>query len=48
MYTLYSLGTPNNLKPTIMLEELEAPYELEIIPVIYDPEMDLQKNVKVY
>jgi GST-like protein len=33
MYTLYSLGTPNGIKPTIMLEELEAPYELKLINI---------------
>lgn len=33
MYTLYSLGTPNGLKPTIMLEELEAPYEIKVINI---------------
>lgn len=33
MYTLYSLGTPNGFKPTIMLEELEAPYEIKIINI---------------
>lgn len=33
MYTLYSLGTPNGLKPTILLEELQAPYKIEIIDI---------------
>ncbi|KTC87549.1 MULTISPECIES: glutathione S-transferase N-terminal domain-containing protein [Legionella] len=33
MYKLYSLGTPNGIKPTIMLEELAAPYEIEIINI---------------
>lgn len=33
MYTLYSLGTPNGLKPTIMLEELQTPYEIKIINI---------------
>ena len=33
MYTLYSLGTPNGLKPTIMLEELATPYKIEIIDI---------------
>ena len=33
MYTLYSFGTPNGLKPTIMLEELEQPYKLELIDI---------------
>ncbi|KTD33681.1 S-transferase [Legionella nautarum] len=33
MYKLYSLGTPNGIKPTIMLEELAAPYEIELINI---------------
>ncbi len=33
MYTLYSFGTPNGLKPTIMLEELKAPYKIELINI---------------
>lgn len=33
MYTLYSLGTPNGIKPTIMLEELETPYKIKLINI---------------
>ncbi|MBA2657062.1 MAG: glutathione S-transferase N-terminal domain-containing protein [Tatlockia sp.] len=33
MYILYSLGTPNGLKPTIILEELATPYELKLINI---------------
>ncbi len=33
MYKLYSLGTPNGIKPTIMLEELEVPYEIELVNI---------------
>lgn len=33
MYTLYSLGTPNGIKPTIMLEELKTPYEIKLINI---------------
>ena len=34
MYTLYSFGTPNGLKPTIMLEELNVPYKIKIINIL--------------
>lgn len=33
MYTLYSFGTPNGFKPTIMLEELKQPYQIETIDI---------------
>lgn len=33
MYTLYSFGTPNGLKPTIMLEELSLPYTIKTIDI---------------
>jgi GSH-dependent disulfide-bond oxidoreductase len=33
MYTLYSLSTPNGIKPTIMLEELQVPYEIKLINI---------------
>lgn len=33
MYTLYSLGTPNGIKPTIMLEELSQPYTIRLIDI---------------
>lgn len=33
MYTLYSFGTPNGIKPTIMLEELQQPYTVELIDI---------------
>ncbi|WP_026069320.1 glutathione S-transferase N-terminal domain-containing protein [Legionella tunisiensis] len=33
MYILYSLGTPNGIKPTIMLEELKAPYEIKRVNI---------------
>ncbi|KTD31876.1 glutathione S-transferase N-terminal domain-containing protein [Legionella maceachernii] len=33
MYKLYSLGTPNGIKPTIMLEELKVPYEITLINI---------------
>ncbi|MFT4059068.1 MAG: glutathione S-transferase N-terminal domain-containing protein [Legionella sp.] len=36
MYTLYSFGTPNGFKPTIMLEELEQPYALKLIDISAD------------
>lgn len=33
MYTLYSYGTPNGIKPTIMLEELKQPYEIRSVDI---------------
>jgi GSH-dependent disulfide-bond oxidoreductase len=33
MYTLYSFGTPNGIKPTIMLKELSQPFELNLINI---------------
>lgn len=33
MYTLYSAGTPNGIKPTIMLEELKQPYTIKKIDI---------------
>ncbi|HBD7142853.1 TPA: glutathione S-transferase N-terminal domain-containing protein [Legionella pneumophila] len=33
MYTLYSFGTPNGFKPTIMLEELAQPYTIKLIDI---------------
>ena len=33
MYTLYSFGTPNGIKPTLMLEELAQPYTVELINI---------------
>lgn len=33
MYTLYSAGTPNGIKPTIMLEELKQDYSITIIDI---------------
>lgn len=33
MYTLYSFGTPNGIKPTILLEELKQPYEIKLINI---------------
>ncbi|CEK11444.1 glutathione binding-like protein [Legionella hackeliae] len=33
MYTLYSFKTPNGIKPTIMLEEIGAPYEIKLINI---------------
>ncbi|MFW2569603.1 MULTISPECIES: glutathione S-transferase N-terminal domain-containing protein [Legionella] len=33
MYTLYSAGTPNGIKPTIMLEELKVPYDIKRINI---------------
>ena len=33
MYTLYSFGTPNGIKPTIMLEELKQPYAIKTIDI---------------
>lgn len=33
MYTLYSAGTPNGIKPTIMLEELKVPYEIKRVNI---------------
>lgn len=33
MYTLYSHGTPNGIKPTIMLEELAQPYTIKAIDI---------------
>ncbi|MCE3044395.1 MULTISPECIES: glutathione S-transferase C-terminal domain-containing protein [Legionella] len=34
MYTLYSARTPNGIKPTIMLEELEVPYSVKMIDIM--------------
>ena len=33
MYTLYSFGTPNGIKPTIMLEELKQAYTIKMIDI---------------
>lgn len=33
MYTLYSFGTPNGMKPTIMLEEIKQAYEIKLINI---------------
>lgn len=33
MYTLYSYGTPNGIKPTIMLHELSQKYIIELIDI---------------
>ncbi|STX37604.1 glutathione S-transferase N-terminal domain-containing protein [Legionella feeleii] len=33
MYTLYSAGTPNGIKPTIMLEELKVPYDIKRVNI---------------
>jgi GST-like protein len=33
MYTLYSYGTPNGFKPTIMLEELKERYTIKLIDI---------------
>lgn len=33
MYILYSAGTPNGIKPTIMLEELKVPYDIKRINI---------------
>ncbi|WP_454784806.1 glutathione S-transferase family protein [Legionella sp. WA2024007413] len=33
MYTLYSFGTPNGIKPTIMLHELGQSYTIELIDI---------------
>ncbi|KTD57724.1 glutathione S-transferase family protein [Legionella shakespearei] len=33
MYTLYTYGTPNGFKPTIMLEELKEPYTIKLIDI---------------
>ncbi len=52
MYTLYSFGTPNGLKPTIMLEELNVPYQIKIINILkgeqFDPEfLKISPNNKI-
>ncbi|MGL5742685.1 MAG: glutathione S-transferase family protein [Legionella sp.] len=33
MYTLHSFGTPNGIKPTIMLEELALPYTIKLVDI---------------
>ncbi|QEY53082.1 glutathione S-transferase family protein [Legionella longbeachae] len=33
MYSLYSFGTPNGIKPTIILEELSQPYTIKLIDI---------------
>lgn len=33
MYLLYSHGTPNGMKPTIMLEELAQPYTIKLVDI---------------
>ncbi|CEG55527.1 glutathione S-transferase N-terminal domain-containing protein [Legionella fallonii] len=33
MYTLYSFGTPNGIKPTVMLEELKQPYTVQMVDI---------------
>lgn len=40
MYTLYSWGTPNGIKPTIMLEELSQPYTLKLIDISKGEQFD--------
>lgn len=52
MYTLYSFGTPNGIKPTIMLEELGQPYTLQLIDISkgeqFDPEyLKISPNNKI-
>lgn len=33
MYTLYSYGTPNGIKPTILLEELQLEYIIKLVDI---------------
>lgn len=33
MITLYSYNTPNGLKPTILLEELQVPYTIQLVDI---------------
>ena len=33
MYTLYSWGTPNGMKPTILLEELKCAYRIQLVDI---------------
>ncbi|MGC1182818.1 glutathione S-transferase N-terminal domain-containing protein [Legionella sp.] len=40
MYTLYSQGTPNGIKPTIMLEELAQSYTLKLIDISKGEQFD--------
>lgn len=40
MYTLYSFGTPNGFKPSLMLEELKQPYTLKIIDITKDEQFN--------
>ncbi|HAU1066378.1 glutathione S-transferase family protein [Legionella pneumophila] len=40
MYTLYSFGTPNGFKPTIMLEELAQPYTIKLIDITHGEQFD--------
>ena len=52
MYTLYSFGTPNGIKPTIMLEELSQPYTIQLIDISkgeqFDPDfLKISPNNKI-
>ncbi|QBR84331.1 glutathione S-transferase [Legionella israelensis] len=52
MYTLYSFGTPNGFKPTIMLEELQVPYKIKIVDITqgeqFNPEfLKISPNNKI-
>jgi GST-like protein len=52
MYILYSMGTPNGIKPTILLEELGLPYTLKLIDISkgeqFDPEfLKISPNNKI-
>ncbi|VEG90826.1 glutathione S-transferase N-terminal domain-containing protein [Legionella spiritensis] len=52
MYTLYSFGTPNGIKPTIMLEELGVPYKIKLVNIRegeqFDPEfLKISPNNKI-
>lgn len=40
MYTLYSFGTPNGFKPTILLEELKVAYKIKLIDIQKDEQFD--------
>ncbi len=42
MYTLYSFNTPNGHKPTIMLEELQLPYEIVMVDITKGEQFDPQ------
>ncbi len=52
MYTLYSFGTPNGIKPTVMLEELKQPYTVQMIDISngeqFEPEfLKISPNNKI-